>query len=107
MSAKHHFTVRDVVRLVAGGPEMTVEGPGAITGHVWCTWMAGRYYHGGSFDEGVLIRVDGPVEDLSSGSCDKRFHTPLIEIRMKAKRRRQERVGKPLIPTNSCDQACL
>ena len=49
-----------------------------------CTWMIGRFYHGGSFDEGVLVRVDGPVEDLNSEFSDKRYHTPRVEFRVKA-----------------------
>jgi uncharacterized protein YodC (DUF2158 family) len=81
MTAKHHFRVQEVVRLAAGGPEMLVEGPGAITGHVWCTWSNGRFFHGGSFDESVLIRVDGPTEELGSGPYGKHYHTPVTEMR--------------------------
>ena len=82
MSAKCHFAECDVVRLVAGGPDMTVEGPGPIKGHVWCTWTIGKIFHGGSFDEGVLVRVDGPFEDMNSEFSDRRYHTPRVEYRV-------------------------
>jgi uncharacterized protein YodC (DUF2158 family) len=51
------FTANEIVRLVNGGPEMYVEGPGTGDGQIWCTWYNGRLYHGGSFDEKALVRV--------------------------------------------------
>jgi uncharacterized protein YodC (DUF2158 family) len=32
------FTANEVVRLLTGGPEMYVEGPGTADGQVWCTF---------------------------------------------------------------------
>jgi len=59
------FSENEVVRLINGGPAMNVEGPGTADGHVWCTWYNGRFYHGGSFDEKALVRVDEQPDELS------------------------------------------
>jgi uncharacterized protein YodC (DUF2158 family) len=79
MNAKQQFAAREVVRLAAGGPAMTVEGPGEFKGHVWCTWSNGKFHHGGSFDEGVLIRVDPPVDESRSRRSSRHFQTPVVE----------------------------
>jgi uncharacterized protein YodC (DUF2158 family) len=81
MIAKPHFAEREVVRLVAGGPAMVVEGPCEIKGRVWCTWSIGRFYHGGSFEECVLVRVDISAEESRDEVCDNRYHTPIAEMR--------------------------
>src|SRR3954462_7108251 len=80
MSAKHSFAQRDVVRLVAGGPQMIVEGPAETAGHVWCTWSHGRFHHGGSFDAGILVRVDGPSAGVGGHPNSRAFHTPRLEL---------------------------
>jgi uncharacterized protein YodC (DUF2158 family) len=60
------LTVNEVVRLIIGGPEMYVEGPGTADGQVWCTFFYGRLCHGGSFDEKDLVRVNGKPRDFAT-----------------------------------------
>lgn len=60
------FTANEVVRLLTGGPEMYVEGPGTADGQVWCTFFYNRLCHGGSFDEKTLVRVGGKPKDLTT-----------------------------------------
>jgi uncharacterized protein YodC (DUF2158 family) len=59
------FLANEVVRLITGGPDMYVEGPGTADGQIWCTWFNGRLYHGGSFDEKSLMRVTGTQDHRS------------------------------------------
>ncbi len=58
-SSRYVFVAQDIVRLVGGGPNMLVNGPGTADGQVWCTWFSGRLHHGGSFNPKLLIRVTG------------------------------------------------
>ena len=55
------FANGDTVRLIMGGPNMTAKGLGTAPGQVWCEWFDGRLYHGGSFDEQILLKIADAV----------------------------------------------
>jgi uncharacterized protein YodC (DUF2158 family) len=50
----------DVVRLASGGPEMTVEGEGTLTGTLFCQWFdtEGKL-SGEQFVPAMLVKVNG------------------------------------------------
>lgn len=54
----NEFNPKDVVRVISGGPKMTVSqvGKRAMTGEdaVWCTWFVGTKKQEDTFDPAVL-----------------------------------------------------
>lgn len=57
-----HFQPHATVRLATGGPKMTVVGPAAVKGRLWCELEVGGYRCGGAFDRRKLIVVDSGAE---------------------------------------------
>lgn len=59
------FQEGDVVRLVSGGPKMTVVGESnQHPGKLWCTWFDDKKQHQGRpFSPGTLKRVDPSEKD--------------------------------------------
>lgn len=53
---------RVTVRRTTGGPVMTVEGPAATKGRLWCTWKEGPHNYGAAFAKTALAIVDVDFE---------------------------------------------
>jgi hypothetical protein len=47
---------------VYGGRKMSIFGPAATKGKLWCTWTSNGNVCGGAFDSESLIIVDADVE---------------------------------------------
>lgn len=63
--AKEKFKIGDVVKLVSGGPKMTVsDDPGKFTKvQVFCQWFAGAKLESGYFPEESLELVQDDLKE--------------------------------------------
>ena len=52
------FKTGDTVKLISGGPTMTVESINKYNGSINCQWFAGKKLEEGDFPPDSLIRVD-------------------------------------------------
>jgi len=52
------FRTGDTVKLISGGPIMTVENPNYLDNKVLCQWFAGKKLEHGDFPPNSLTRVN-------------------------------------------------
>jgi uncharacterized protein YodC (DUF2158 family) len=67
------FSCRFSVRHVAGGPVMTVEGPAARKGRLWCTWREGPLYFGAAFAKSSLVIIEAYFEKVTDNANHEQF----------------------------------
>ncbi len=64
MSEGKEFNVGDIVKLVAGGPDMAVKRFSSVSGGVFnCQWFAGKKLESGDFPAESLVLVRSPSAD--------------------------------------------
>jgi uncharacterized protein YodC (DUF2158 family) len=51
----------DIVRLKSGGPAMTVQVRSADL--LYCVWFSGRELKSGTFDDNMVVKVEGAPHD--------------------------------------------